>query len=152
MTETSEDLLEILDEAGCDEAMLVASLFVKALILEPDLFAAWHLVDTDSRRVATGAFVDAVVAKEHLTPDQATRVADELAALGPEHTLWERFARAALASWQAIFAPVDFTRWAYCTRARPIALDVEVVFLADVGEQATSGRADPREPSRRSRS
>jgi len=46
-------------------------------------------------------------------------------------------------SWQAVFQPVDFERWAFCTRSRPIALDLEVVLLADVGAPVVSGQVKP---------
>jgi len=76
VTEKPNDTLAELDEAGCDKAVLAANAFVRALIVEPDFFAAWLLVDRDLRRVATGVFLDAIAAKERLGPEEAEREAD----------------------------------------------------------------------------
>jgi len=135
------ELLVELDQAGCDEAVLTAGVFVRALVIEPGFFAAWHLVDTELRRITTGVFLDAIAAKEGLSSDEAQRTADELTELGTERDLRPRFAHSALLSWQAIFN-VDFERWGFVSHSRPISLDLVAVYLAEVGQDVVSHRAD----------
>jgi hypothetical protein len=115
----------------------VAMAWVRAVMDDADLEAAWPLTDPTLRLVLAQ---DWVWTYRHHSMIGHNRdweaLAQGLAACPPDHPLWERFAEELLSRWQHIWKGFNATTWRAWDEPEVIALDLEMVtFLeSDGGE------------------
>lgn len=115
---------------GPESAVGVADVWLRELLVNEDLSAAWNLMDEPLRRVLAQ---DRIIGSGEW-PEVAARDRDDLAASlaagATTDPMWPAFAESILAEWRVAFAIFREEGWGFSTQPRPVALDFELVVAA----------------------
>lgn len=114
--------------------MPTAQAWVRAVLIEGDLSAAWELTAEPLRRRLAEQW--ATLAAEHLVRSAAEQLATWVLAGPNVEPAWEPFASSVIDSFQYDFSHVDLKRWRYLPRG--IAGGRAVVLLVDASERDLS--------------
>jgi hypothetical protein len=120
-----------------ETAQEAATRWVRAVLDEGDLTAAWPLTDPVLRLVLAQDWVWAHRHHPMIGHDRSwDDVARGLAADPPEHELWGRFASELLDRWRKMWAGLSSTGWAAWDQPEVVGLDLEMVtFLERDGDE-----------------
>lgn len=108
-------------ESGEDEAVSVARSWVRAVMDDRDLAAAWPLTDAPMRKVLAQHWILSSSPDVVGPPEQWEALADRLAASPSNHPLWPQFARDRLARWREFWTGFSAVTWGvkHRTETRP---------------------------------
>lgn len=107
--------------------------WLRLILEEGNLDAAWRLKDPDFRHVLTQAWTwanESTLSRDGLDPK---RLASELADQNGRHPMWLQYAAIQLGEMQAAWADFDSERWGAGSRPRPVVPDYELVIFVDTG-------------------
>lgn len=130
---------------GVDEAVAAARAWVRTVMDERDLEAAWPLTDPPLRKVLAQHWILSSSPDVVGPPEQWEALADRLAASPPVHPLWPQFARERLARWREFWQGFSAVTWGVKDRTEFRPGVVVVTFVEPRGKLMTLRPGPPLE-------
>ena len=124
------------EPARTETAQVAATRWVKTVMDDGDLVAAWPLTDPVLRLVLAQDWVWTHRHHPMLGHDRSwEEVAQGLAAVPPDHELWDRFATELMNRWRKMWSGFSSKDWVAWDQPEVIGLDLEMVtFLESDGK------------------
>lgn len=121
-------------QLGATGPVVIAQLWLEAVIRQRDLRKAWSVTHGDLRRRMARAWVESNANHVALVGRNRAQLVERLGMASPDDPLWPGFEATTLDECAETWAHVDLDSWGWASAPRVVSPSRELVYLVDISD------------------